>query len=300
MAKNNMVIWLIVGVIAVFAWQSGWLNFGSDNAKSPIVPSDLTTTVTLNTGDMLATSATNTNVSYYVFSSDGAYLKEGTTGASGTASFTVPVNGVYSMILYADGATTDYLAQEVSFNTNDGSATKTINVDLIKESTVDISSLRDPVDLDNNITRTAGSTVSFDILYSVNTSNAAINKPIIVATANQTAVDSVSISGYSVVDCPRRLSVSSGYELWCFASSAQIKSSDGVQTAKASALLNAVSAPVNGSNISVTIIDQGIYRESAYKTLGKSAFKYGAENPSDRTDVGAKDSDAGTIILVTY
>lgn len=296
MANNNTLMVLLLVVAGVFAYNQGWLNFGGQGDVADNLPSDLKTTITLNTGDELATSATNANVSYYVFSSDGAYLREGTTSA-GTASFDVPVNGNYALILYADTGSTDYIAKEVSFSTTDGKATKTINVDLMKESAATINDVRDPLDLDSNITRTAGSTVSFDILYSATTSNAALNKPIIVVQVNETTVDEVSVSGYSLVDCPRRLSVSTGTTLYCFASSAVVKSSDGIQTAKANMLLNGVTAPAAGSTATITVIDSGIYRESNYKTAGKSAFKYGAENPVDRTNVGAADSSTDTIVF---
>ena len=106
MAKNNQwVIWLIG--LAVLAIAMGWVaipNFGGNNNNNDVTdlyPSSMKTTVTLYTGDALATSPTNANVSYFIFDSNGKYLKEGTTSA-GTASFTVPTGGNFKYIVYDD------------------------------------------------------------------------------------------------------------------------------------------------------------------------------------------------------
>ena len=73
MPKDNTFLIVILGIAAVLVF-SGVVDipgFGGDDGADDIFPSDLKTTVTLNTGDELATTATNANVSYYVFDSEG-------------------------------------------------------------------------------------------------------------------------------------------------------------------------------------------------------------------------------------
>ena len=291
---------IIVGLVViglVLAWNAGifdnLLNTDVDPADD-VFPSDLKVTVNLNTGDELATTTTNANVSYYVFTANGDFLKSGTTSA-GTDSFTVGIEKDYDLILYDDDASgSDYLPVEMSFSTSN-EAEKTINVDLMKESAATISAVRDPVDLDTNVSVGLGQSVDFDVLVKATTANAALNKPIIVVDVNKTAVESVSISGASRVTCPDRLSEATDHQKWCFETNAVIKAKDGIKTYSGSLVMDGTTAAVDGSTAVVTVIDTGIYRESGYKTTGKDAFKYGAENPATNADVGAADSSTATL-----
>ena len=108
---NNGFIWMIVGVAAILLWSNGAFDAfiggedGGDDAN--IGPADLKTTITLNTKDALATSATDAKVSYSVFNGDGSYLKDGTT-TTGTGSFTVPWDGDYTILAWKAGTTSGY------------------------------------------------------------------------------------------------------------------------------------------------------------------------------------------------
>jgi len=303
MAKSNMWIWAAVAVVVFLVYQSGALGDimpSKDTGVADLYPSDLKTTITLNTGDELATSATNANVSYYVFNSAGKYLKEGTTSA-GTASFTVPSGGNYKILVYDDdGISPDYLPKELAFSTNGDSpedrAVSTINVDLLKESNVTIDAVQDPVDLNANISTGAGQTANFDILYSVTTSNAASNKPVIRVEYNSSHIDSVNFPTLSPFDCPDRLTPDSAEEEICFIDNRVLKSADGIQRVSGNLLMDSTrGGDDNVEAVEITIIDVGVYQESNYKTLGYEGFKYGSENPNDNSDVASEDSATGSL-----
>lgn len=309
MAKNNN-FWLWIGAFVVVALALGWISIPSgifssgDDGVSELYPSDLKTTITLNTGDALSTTATATTVNYYVFDSAGKYLKEGTT-SSGTASFTVPTGGNYKMIIYYDatagGGTSDYLPQVVEFSTDgdnpEGRALQTVNVDLYKESAATINSLRDPVDLDSNITASAGAAVHFDVLISATTAYAALNKPVVLMTVNSSAWQDIDMNSLSSVDCPDRVSTVSGYQDYCFKYDSMLTSGEGIKMFTGTLYADAALAPASNSKLNATILDTGMYIEPDYKTKGFEAFKYGTENPLNNAEVGAADSSVSQLTV---
>jgi len=300
MAKNNnWIILLVIGAIALLAMgvipMPSW-GSQDDGEIDDLYPSDLETTITLNTGDALATTATNANVSYYVFTADGKYQKEGTTSA-GTGTFDVAAGRDYKIILYDDTAGTsdvDYVPTEVSFSTNgadpSGRALQTINVDLYKESNATIKAVQDPVDLNANVSAVAGSTVAFDLLIATTSSNALVHKPVVQVDINSTEVEDVKISGLSSVECPTRNSVSAGHKHYCFLYDIDLKASDGIKKLSGTLLIDSATTPATTSGATFTILDTGIYREAGYRTAGYSAFKYGTENPVDDSNIGSADS----------
>jgi hypothetical protein len=306
MAKDKAwIIWVLVAAIVLFAFNVIHLpqlggNNNNDNADD-LYPSTLTTTITLNTGDALATSATQTTVKYYVFTSDGKYLKEGTT-SSGTASFTVPTAGNYKLIAYYDESGTDYLPMEVTFSTDgdnpEGRAVQTVNMDLYKESAATISAVRDPVDLDANITASAGASVDFDVLIKATTAYAALNKPVIVIDVNSSEWQDVSMGSLSEVVCPSRLTTGSQREKYCFQYDKMIASSEGIKMFSGSLIADSANAPASLSQVNVTVIDAGLYIEPNYKTSGYSAFQMSAlQNPLSKANVGAADSSTSTLTV---
>ena len=308
MAKtNNQVFtWIIIVAAAYFLFTSGALDmFSAGNGDvDNLYPSDLKTTVTLNTGDALATSATQATVNYYVFTSDGNYLKEGTT-SSGTASFTVPTAGHYKLIAYYDatagGGTSDYLAYETTFSTdgNDptGRAVQTVNMDLYKESNATIQAFRDPVDLDSNITVGAGQAVHFDILISATTAHAAVGKPVFLIDLNSSEFSDVKMSGVTKVSCPDRVSTAAQHKHYCFQYSDMITSDSGIMMFTGTLYADSSNAPTSNSLVNATVIDTGLYLEPNYKTVGYSALRFGTENPISNADVGAADTAASSLTV---
>jgi hypothetical protein len=306
MAKDNKVfIWILVGVIALLAF--GVINLplgGNNNAgddADDLYPSTLTTTITLNTGDALATSATQATVKYYVFTASGNFLKEGTT-SSGTASFSVPTSGDYKIVAYYDEGGTDYLPIEKTFSTNgdnpQGRAVQTVNMDLYKESAATISAVRDPVDLDTNITASAGASVDFDVLIKATTAYAALNNPVIVVDVNSSEWQDASIGTLSEVVCPSRLTSGTEREKYCFQYDNKILSSDGIEMFSGNLVADSANAPASLSQVNITVIDAGLYIEPNYKTSGYNAFKMTSlQNPLSKADVGAADSSTSTLTV---
>jgi len=308
MVKNNTMIWIIGIIVLVLLWQSGTFDglFGNnqvviDNGNNDLYPSDLKTTITLNTGDKLATTSTNANVSYYVFSPSGKFLKEGTTSA-GTASFTVPtgVRG-YKLIAYDDTSSTDaldYLPIETTFDTDGTSpeerSDKTVNIDLYRESNVTINAVQDPLDSDQNVSVGLGQTVDFDIWYSAELSKAAVFKPVIRIVANASCIESVDCPSLIDEDCPDRLTAGTDNNQYCFKDDSILESGAGMKRVSCNMVMDSsTTCDTSGTDtehLEITILDTGIYKESDYKTKGYSAFKYGTENPADNSNIGAGDS----------
>ena len=298
--NNQLLTFVIIGVAAYFLFTGGVLDglFSSANDVAELYPSDLKTTITLNTGDKLATTATAVTTDYFVFTSSGDYLKGGAT-SSGTASFTVPTGGNYKIIAFLDSGT-EYLAEEVSFSTDGADPTKravqTVNIDMYASSTATIDKVRSPVDLNSSIDCGAGQVCHFDILISTTTAYKAVGKPVIQVDVNSTEFDNVIISGLTSVTCPSRLSTSAGRVHYCFETGKNLLSSDGVIMYTGS-LYAASTAPASESTIVYTVMDKVLYAEPDYKTKGYSAFKYATENPIDHSNIGAADSSTSTLYV---
>jgi len=304
MAKQNMLVWLVVAGIAIYFISTGGFLEGLTGSGDvdTLYPSDLKTTITLNVGDELATSATNVNASYYVFTSDGDYLKEGVTGSDGTADFDVPTAGHYKLLVFNDYgavADTDYLPEVMTFSTDGDDPTKravqTINIKLQKESNATIEAVQDPLDLNANVTASKGTTVAFNLLISAESSDAAINEPVVRLHYNGSIIESVKMGDLAEESCPDRVTTSSEFEDQCFKIGGRIKASDGIQYYSGTLKMDSVHfvsgvSPVDNA-VNFTILDTGIYRRADYKTAGFDAFEYSTENPVSNANIGAGDSN---------
>lgn len=307
MAKEtSFVTYLVIGVAVYFLFSSGVLGdlfSASDDDADKLYPSTLKTSITLNGLDSLATSATDANVGYYVFTSAGEFLKGGTL-SSGTASFEVPTGGNYKIIAFLDGS---WIAKELSFSTDGADPTKravqTVNMDFVASSTATITKVRDPVDLDANASCGANSICHFDILVSATTARSAVAKPIIVVDLNTTAFIDVVMAGLTEVTCPRRLSpYKASYALYCFEIGKDLVASEGIVaysgTLEVSSLAPETGAAVN--NVSFRVIDKVMYADPDYKKAGYSAFHYGAENPLSQADLGESDTSVATTSTLYF
>jgi len=275
-----------------------------EGPKTGLVPADLKTTITLNTKDALATSSTIAPVNYYVFKANtGEFIKEGTTNGDGQDAFDVQYGGSYKIIAYNDTSATSgagFLPEEITFVAdNEEGSLKTINMELNKVGGLQIIDVRDPVDLNGNISYGAGSTQSFQILYKNNVSNAAVLNPTIVLEGNRTGIDSDGIkivtSGYSSVDCPNRLTLRfSANRFWCFKYNGVVTSSDGIQTVDGTIKFDDTSSPGTTSHLGVYLLDEQQVKKANYIQAGSSAFYTAAEDTAD-ADVGAVDSTSDFV-----
>lgn len=289
---SNAWIWIVLIAVGVVLYTNGSLNGilgGGASTPTPdktiLYPSTLETTITLNTKDALATTDTNANVSYYVFKSDGSFLKSGTT-ATGTASFTVNYIGDYEILAYSDST---YYPVTSTFTVEEGAAQKTINLALNAVSNLTVVTVRDPVDFDQNMSCSAGATSDFEVIYKTTKANAATYKPVIVVDANSTSSKTVTMSGLTAVGCPSRLTTSAGRQKYCF--QADTVASTAGQTAKKGTITWSASPAVGASEqTTISVLDTQEYADTNFATIGKAAFHEGTQNPADLSNVGASDS----------
>ena len=297
--NNQLLTYVVIGLVAAVAF--GFIQlpemFSSSENVDELYPSDLKTTITLNTGDKLATTATQVTTDYYVFTDGGEFLKKGTT-SSGTASFTVPTGGNYKLVAFYDSGT-EYLPIETTFSTDGADpqkrAIQSVNLDMYKSSNTTISKVRNPIDLDSNVTCSASSTCHFDVLITATTARAAAGKPVIVIDVNSTEFDDIQMTTASSVDCPKRLTSATGHIKYCFATGKDLLSSDGV-VMYSGYFESSSTGPAAGSTFTFTVVDTVMYAESDYQTQGYSALKYGTENPIGLTNIGSQDSASATML----
>jgi hypothetical protein len=292
-AATNGWLWIvvIVGIVLLINAQPAFLSnlLGKDSTStdgSSVPPADKQQTITLNTKNALSTSDINANVSYYVFSDDGKFVKSGTT-ATGTASFTVNYGASYKILAYTDGT---YYPQERSFVADgNGAAQQTINLGLNPVSNATINKVRNPVDLSANITVGVGKTVDFDVLYAPTSSSSAINSPVIVFDVNQTSVSDVTLGTKTKIPCPIRLTTSAQRKKICYQDTTLL-STDSLRVVSGKIVFSGTTTPGTTDGMTVTIIDTQKYADPNFAIKGYDAFHDGTENLNTNLDVGAADS----------
>lgn len=290
MANKNawLIIVLIIGGVLLFQYMGKTPTTTTTGSVLEPYPSTLKTTLTLNTKDALAPTDVNANVTCYIFNkADNSYVTSVTT-ATGTADVDVNWGKTYTLLCYIDSGT-KYYPVEKEVTVTDGSSKVTVNLGLNKASNATISSVVDPVDLNANITSSAGSQVNFEVWYKPTVASSMVNKPVILVNANQTSVTDVYLSGLSKVTCPTRLTTTSGTKNLCF-QDVSLKTADGLRKVSGSVLFSASVTPASTDGLTFTVIDTQAYADPNYATVGRTAFKEGTENPNDYSNVGATDS----------
>lgn len=296
-AKTNVVLVILLIVVAIYGYNQGWFAniLGSKTTDTSVAndgayPSDLKQTLTLNTKDSLSPTDLNANVSYYLFDANGAYEKSGTTVA-GTASIDINYGQKYTVIAFLQSGNNSYAPVKQDFTADSEKSLKTLTLQVAPLSMASITSVRDPVDLNQNISNDAGSQVPFDIIYKVNTANEEIYNPVIVVDVNKTSTanNGVAITGLTAITCPARLSISTERQKYCFQDTT-LKSKDGLRVLGATILFSSTKTPADQDNLIITILNSGMYTDPNFASTGISAFKEGAENPNDLSVLGASDS----------
>lgn len=323
MAKDTVKWLVILGLIGLGIYY--FIGATEPTTQQPdtsgLAPSDLTTTVTINTKDALATSDTNAEVLYYVFKTDtGEFYNSGSTHSDGQDSFDVQWGGEYDVIAFNDSSKKSYhgfLPERTSFIADaDEGSVKTINMELIKLGGTQISAVQDPVDLNANISCATGSTQSWQVIWKSNHSNAGILNPILSFSANQTGVDSdgvkITSSGWDEMTCPARFANETFaiYKRWCFRFTGDlgegagvVTSAHGLQTTKGTIKYHDTNDPGCGATActsgacpvyEIQISDEQMYAKPGYVTNGVDYMIVAAEDDSD-TDLGSEDSAKGFL-----
>lgn len=265
-------------------------------------PSSGLTEWTINAQEALAATATNANVTYYIY--DGASLiKEGDTGSDGTASIDLAcgVGKTYKALILNEKALTGFYPQEVSIDAS--KATFTSNLKMYEYGQVNVASIvasSDPTG-DDNISAGTGKNCGFTITISENESASGYYKPIIMCLVNTTAVTDMTMDGVVEVNNkrPNRISTPGGHQYYAFEYPQLLKSTDAAL--KLSGQLQFTSSATVDSNsgknnMSCIVVDQTVFKKAEYKTLGlDEGFIEAAENQDTIASIGAPDSNRKTL-----
>ena len=302
--SGGTVVLIVLALVAAYVFNVGGfqdLFVPSEEAEEPVgrCPSSGLTEVTLNTQEALASSATNSNVSYYAFDS-GVLVKEGETGSDGTVSFDLEcaASKTYKLLILNEKATTGIYP---STHTIDASGSvDVLNLQTYEFGEVGIANLGSSVDPAGtaNISAGAGKSCGFTITFTSNESAAAFNKPLIMCLTNTTSVVDVFMTGAGAADAkaPVRISAISGYEYHTFEYAKKVDSTDAAVMLSGKIQFSSSSAPVSTDNMSCIIVDQSTFKKADYKTLSLSqGFVEAAENTETRANVGAADSNRATL-----
>ena len=294
------------GACGFFLLHSGILNTddttpapGGTSGSGGMAQSDLQTTFDFSFKDELATTETTVNAVWYAFkASDGSFVNSG-TATSGTSSLTTNYGESYDIWAYTTGYV-GYIAKKTRVSAT--SAKVPVTIALIKRGALSIAGVDDPVDLDANITGTAGATEEFRVKWKVNVSNSGILGPIFYIETNststgiedltQTKTDSAG-GTYTEISCPNRLSQSSVKEVfYCFKRDIMAFASDGVIITSFIVKIDGTTAP-GADFIKVRIADTGMYLKPGYTDI--SGILFDAENDANSMIGTPSDAETGTL-----
>lgn len=309
--SGGMIILLLV--VAVFAYTQNFLGFkdlinptpapGTPGAPAAAgkCPSSGLTEVTINAQEALASTATNANVSYYIYD-DGTLVKEGDTGSDGTVSIDVAcaAGKTYSAVILNEKLLTGFYPQEFTIEASDATFTKNLKVyEFGQVNVASVVSSADPAG-GANFSAGTGKTCGFTVTFSNNESASGYDKPLIMVLANSSAVTDITMDGVTEVPSkkPQRITTPGGLQYWIFEYPSMVKSTDAAIKVSGKVQFTSsmsVKSTAKNENMSVVIVDQSTYRTSQYKTLSlKDGFVTAAENLETQALVGAPDSNRAT------
>ena len=279
---TNPIIYVVIALVGGFLlFSSGIFDKAITEPTIPTVgPSDQQTTFDIAWKDELATTETAVSSAlWYAFkATDGAYVNSG-TASSGTASFTTNYGQEYDIWSY----TTGYEGYLAKLTRVDATAAKVpVTITLIKRGGLDVVGVDDPIDLDTNITGTAGATEEFRAKWKVNVSNAGTLDPIIFIETNTTStgIEDLTISKadsaggtYTEISCPNLLTQSSVKEVfYCFKRDKMALANDGVIITYFTVKIDGTTAPGDSDQIKVRMIDTGMYLKPGYTNIDGVLF----------------------------
>lgn len=306
-AQTNAMLWVVAILVGGFLlFQSGIFDRVPIEPEIDIGPSDLQTTFDMAWKDELATSETAVDSAlWYAFkASDGAYVNSG-TASSGTASFTTNYGEDYDVWSYTTGLA-GYISKKTRVSAT--AAKVPVTITLVKRGGLEIVGMDDPIDLDTNLTGTAGATEEFRTKWKVNTSNAGSLDPLMYFECNTTStgIEDLTITksdsaggSWTEITCPNRLvQNSTTLVFYCFQRDKMALSTDGVIITYATVLIDATTAPGANDMIHGRMADYGMYLMPGYTNI--DGIKFGYEDESN-TIVGlSADTTRGAPALVDF
>jgi len=300
---------ILIAALLVLAYVTnfaGVKDLISPAEKEPVItgecPSSGLTEVTLNAQEALASTATNANVSYYIFD-DGTLIKEGDTGSDGTVSVDIKCaeGKTYSAIVLNEKALTGFYPQEFTIEASEATFVK--NLKMYEFGQIHVASVVSSTDPtgDDNISAGTGKNCGFTVTFSNNESASGFDKPLVMILVNSSAVTDLTLDGVTEVPTkkPQRITTPGGLVFYTFEYPGMVKSTDAaVKLSGKIQFTSSMTVDANAAknNLSVIVVDQTVYRKAEYKTLSlKEGFLTAAENIDTQAAVGAPDSNRKTL-----
>lgn len=308
--STAMIIVLILA--ALFAYSTNLLGikttvdnlFGGGPSEEPIVtakcPSSGLTEVTINTQKALATTSTNVITDYFVYDGD-TIITSGNSGSDGQSVFDVACGSgkTYKVMVANETVSTGYYGQ---MDTIDAStATDTINLKMYNYGDADISGLANGVQnvgdtVSNWISGGAGKICDWKIVFTVNESASAFNKPLIICQANTTIITDMTLSGVTKQNAkmPSRLSPDAGCASYVWEYDKLLTSEDSMVTLGGKIQFASgatIATPVSDKTVYCKLIDQAYYKKADYQSMTLAdGWAISAQNDESVANVGAPDS----------
>ena len=292
-----IIVWILGALLVIYlVFPSIFQGIGTPTTppSGGDCPSDKKVDTILTFKDELATSERQVNASWYIFNGDGSLYKSG-TASSGTSTAAVSCNENYQMWTYESGAA-GYLAKKVDYSSG-SDPIKPVTVTLIARGGFTLYGIDDTVNLNGNLTGTAGSTEGMKIKYAVNESNTGSQSAVIVFDTNSSAygVEDIAMTNaddkggtYTEITCPGRISPSAADRtLHCFKRDKMALATDGTIVAFASIKFKDTNPVGDLDSLTARIIDWDLYLEPGFSKI--DGIKFGAEDDND-ADVGEGDT----------
>jgi len=309
-ALSTGVILLLVAV-AVFAYATdlgGIKTFltPDEEVEVPVgrCPSSGLTEVTINAQEALASSATDAEVTYYIYD-NSVLIKEGSTTA-GTVSFDIEcgANKRYTMLVINETVLRGFYPETVTVDAT--GATDTHNFKLYEYGAVGLSSIVSSADPTGgtNISGGAGKNCGFTLTFANNESASGFKDPLIICRANSTAISDISMSGVTEVSAKKpireitNIRSTAGHQYYTFEYPGMLKSTDSAVKVSGQVLFSASATFTDQAtnNVTCVIVDQTEYQVAEYKTLSLAEGFLVAAEDETLTDVGAVDSNHATLM----
>ena len=288
---QNAMIWVVVALVGgYFLFAGGYFDKEAPvtpGAPLGIAPSDLQTTFDIAWKDELATTETAVSSAlWYAFkATDGSYVNSG-TASSGKASFTTNYGEDYDVYSYTTGLG-GYIAKKTRISAT--SAKVPVTITLVKRGGLEVLGMDDPVDLDLNLTGSAGATEEFRTKWKVNTSNAGSLNPIMYFECNTTStgIEDIQVTkadsaggSWTEITCPDRLvQNSTNMVFYCFQRDKMAFATDGVIITYATVLIDSTTAPGPNDEIFARMAGTGMYLTAGYTNI--NGIKFGTEDDSN-------------------
>ena len=307
---GGIAILIVIGIVAVYMLNIGGIQdielfkkqVTTDNGVTSRCPSSGLTEITLNAQEALASTATDSGVSYYVYD-NGALVKEGETGADGAISFDLGcgVNKRYTMLVLNETAASGSYAQTVTIDASGPTDIHNLKTyEFGQMNIANIGSSSDPAE-GSNVSGGAGKTCGFVITFANNETSSGYNKPLIMCEANTTSVTDININGVTKADAkkPTRITSTAGKQYHVFELDRMLLSTEGAVKLTGTIQFSASNAPDNSDgsdNMTCMIVDQAKYKKAEYKTLSLSdGWVTAAENAETVNNTGARDSQQTSL-----